>query len=157
MYSSGVRAGSFQHGVYDAFTAGGKFKWKLNRLLSSDKELKRRVKTARDAPGPGTPGDIAAGYLRCMDDALESATHWVAEHPKNAWQLRVIKPDANGLWLARDLAPGSYEIVIRGKASGFDASWEATIDLSEGRTYTLPAFKPRFVNYAKSPPTPPSP
>jgi hypothetical protein len=148
MYQSGLRAGSFTH-AYDTDTAGGQFHDRKNKSLSSDKELKTLMKSTRHAPLPEAADEIAAHYLQSLDQALAATSEWVAKHPKNAWQLRVITPDAQGSWSVGGLEPGSYEIVIRGRIAGYDADWEAGVDLAPGETVSLPLVRPRFICRSK--------
>jgi len=85
-----------------------------------------------------------AYYLQSVDEALTQARGWLTKHPDRAWQMKTVAPDTQGFWFVEGLQPGSYELVVRGKSSGYDADWEAEVDLATGRTISLPKTRPRF-------------
>jgi len=136
-------AGSFSH-VNDVDTAGGQFSHHLNDALAKNKELKSLEKSARKNPQPETADQIAAYYLQSVDETLAQVRGWLAKHPDRSWQMRSLTPDGQGFWSVEDLKPGGYEVVARGKCSGYDADWEGGVDLDAGKTISLPLMRPRF-------------
>jgi hypothetical protein len=132
---------------FDSDTAGGQFHLQLNKLLEKNKDLKRLEKTARHNPRPDDANQIAAYFLQSVDEALTWVQGWLTKHPDRAWQMKALTPDRRGLWSAEGLRPGEYEVVVRGKLSGYDADWEATVDLDPGRTVSLPLTRPRFFRH----------
>lgn len=137
MFASGMASGSFTH-RYDTDTAGGQYKYKLEKLdASANKQVKTLAKS-------GQSDQIAKIYLGSVDAALAAVSAWASKHPDRAWQVRTVTPDAEGFWSTDDLPPGSYEIVARGAVRGHDADWEASVDLDSGKTISLPLTRPRF-------------
>lgn len=130
-FSSAMEAGKFSH-AEDTDTAGGQFRYHLNKLLAKNNE---------------TADQIAAYYLQSVDEALKEVRSWLTKHPDRTWQMKTIMPDERGFWSAEDLQPGGYEVMVRGKGSGQDADWEGSVDLAPGRTISLPLTRPRFVHH----------
>jgi hypothetical protein len=146
LFSSVMQGGSFSH-ANDVDTAGGQFRWQLNNLLDKNKELKSLEKSARQNPRPEAANQIAAYYLQSVDDALAQVRNWLTKHPDRAWQMKTVEPDGKGSWSAEGLKAGGYEVVVRGKLSGYDADWEASVDLAPGRVISLPLTQPRFFRH----------
>lgn len=146
LFSSGMERGSFSH-VTDTDTAGGQYTHELNDILAKSKDLKDLEKNARKNPRPEAADQIASYYLQSVDEALSRLGSWLAKHPDRAWQMKTTTPNADGLWSVTGLNPGGYEIVVRGKFSGYDADWEAAVDLAPGRTISLPLTQPRFFRF----------
>jgi len=137
MFASGMASGSFTH-RYDTDTAGGQYKYKLEKLVgSANKQVKTLAKS-------GQADEIAKIYLGSVDAALAAVSEWANKHPDRAWQVRTVTPDTQGFWSTDDLPPGSYEIVVRGAVGGHDADWEASVGLDSGKTISLPLTRPRF-------------
>jgi len=130
--------------LYDVDTAGGQFMYLLNNLLARDKELKNLTKSARKNPGPVAADQIAARYLRSVDDALTQARDWMTKHPDRTWQMATAAADERGFWTVEALRPGEYEVVARGKILGNDADWESGANVEPRRTNYLPLIQPRF-------------
>jgi hypothetical protein len=146
LFSSAMEAGSFSH-VNGVDTAGGEFSYHLNNLLAKNKELKNLEKSARHNPRPETADQIAAYYLQSVDEALAQVRSWLTKHPDRNWQMKTVAPDGQGFWSVEDLQSGGYEVVVRGKSSGYDADWEGGVDLAPGRTISLPLTRPRFFRH----------
>ena len=138
--------GTFSH-VNDDGTAGGRYRNILSNLLDKNRDLKRLFKEVQHNPDPEIASRIATYYLQSEDEALAQISSWLAEHQNRSWQMRTIVPDAEGFWSAEGLQPGEYEVVVRGKFPGFDAEWEASVDVSPGQTISLPLTRPRFVRH----------
>jgi hypothetical protein len=143
LFSSAMAAGSFSH-VNDVDTAAGQFSLRLNDLLSKNKELKKLEESARRNPRPEAADQIATYYLQTLDEALTQVRSWLTKHPDRSWQMKTVTPDERGFWLIEGLQPGGYEVVARGKCSGYDADWESKADLAPGRTISMPLTRPRF-------------
>jgi hypothetical protein len=146
LFSSVMEGGSFSH-ANDVDTAGGQFRYQLNDLLAKNKELKSLEKSARRNPRPEVADQIAAYYLQSVDEALNRVRNWLTKHPDRAWQMKTVSPDGRGFWSAEGLQPGGYEVVARGKFSVYDADWEGGVDLSPGRTISLPLTRPLFFRH----------
>lgn len=145
-FARAMAGNSFSHAL-DVDTAGGQFSYHLNNLLAKNKELKSLMKSVRHNPRPEDASQIAAYYLQSIDEALASVGTWLTKHPDRTWQMETILPDEKGLWSAEGLHPGGYEIVVRGEFSGYDADWEATLDLAPGSTISVPLTRPRFFRH----------
>lgn len=76
--------------------------------------------------------------------SLAQVRSWLDKHADRAWQMKSVTPDERGVWAIDGLSAGSYELVVRGKISGYDAGWEGSVDLAPGRTVSLPLTRPRF-------------
>lgn len=146
LFSSAMEAGSFSH-VNDVDTAGGQFLYQLNNLLAKNRELKSLEKSARQNPRPETVDQIAAYYLQSVDEALTQVRSWLTKHPDRAWQMKTVAPDAQGFWFVEGMQPGGYEVVVRGKFSGYDADWEGGVDLAPSKSISLPMTRPRFFRH----------
>ncbi len=143
LFSSPMEFGSFSH-VYDVDTAAGQFHYQLSKLLAKNKELKSLEKSERQNPQPEIVDQIAAYYLQSVDEALTQVSSWLTKHPNRTWQMRTVAPNAQGFWLVEGMPFGSYDVVVRGKFSGYDADWEGGGDLAPGRPISLPMTQPRF-------------
>lgn len=152
MFSSGMHWDSLQRGTFsnerDLGTAGGQFAYHMHRLLSRNKDLKRLMKYARKESDPRQRMEdalqIGRSYLQTTDEALALVRAWLAKHPGRSWQMETVMPNGQGLWSAAGLQPGSYEIVVRGRVLGYDADWEASVDLEPGKTLSIPLTQARF-------------
>jgi len=144
LFSSPREAGSFSH-ENNADTAGGQFREKFNNMLSKNKDLKNLQKSARQNPQADAPDQIAAVYLQSVDESLTQVRNWLTKHPDRTWQMKAVGTDEKGLWSVEDLSAGGYEVVVRGKVTGYDADWEGNVDLAPGRTVSLPLTRPRFL------------
>ncbi len=144
LFSSPMEASSFSH-VSNADTAGGQFSGQLNNLLAKNKELKNLQKSARQNSQPDTADQIAVVYLQSVDESLARVRSWLTKHPERTWQMKAVAPDEQGFWSVEGLLPGGYEVVVRGKVSGYEADWEGSVDLAPGGTVSLPLTRPRFV------------
>jgi len=142
-----LQNGTFSHEL-DLGTAGGQFAYHLNRLLARNKGLKRLEKNARKESNPRKRMEdalqIGRSHLQSTDEALALVRAWLAKHPGRSWQMETVTPNGQGLWSAPGLQPGSYEIVVRGRVLGYDADWEAAVDLEPGKTLSIPLTQARF-------------
>lgn len=126
-------------------TAGAQFRMRFKKLLSEDRELKNLEKRNRKGNDAEINNAMSALALRDLDEALAATRDWIAHHPDSAWQLRTVAPDRHGEWTTTGLAPGPYEIVVRGRFAQYDVDWEANVSLRSEMTLTLPMTSPRFI------------
>lgn len=148
LFSSAMEAGSFSHPPFNNVdTAGGQFRYHLKNLLAKNKELKSLYKSVRQNPRPEAANQIATYYLQSVDEALIQVRSWLTKHSDRTWQMKTVAPDEQGLWSVEGLQPGGYEVLVRGKVSGYDADWEGGVDLAPGRTISLPLTRPRFLRH----------
>lgn len=130
-------------------TAGNYYQDQNNKVMGPvSKEIKALTKNKDPQAAAANADKIAELVLRGIDQALAATRDWAEKHPKKAWQIRSLAPDAQGVWAADNLQPGSYEIVIRGTVAGRDLDWEASVDLHSGKTISLPLDRPRFFRMA---------
>jgi hypothetical protein len=137
----GMRDKFFTHQP-SPYDAGGRFSYGYMKLVEHDKALMAIAKE-KHAQSDERAVEIATRTLRYEDESIAATLDWAAKHPKDAWQVLVITPDEQGLWEAKGLWPGSYEIVVRGKVSRMDADWVFSVDLEPGDTQSL-EYQPRF-------------
>jgi len=128
-------------------TAGRQFSYHLNNLLAKNKELKRLQKSVRRNPQPGDADAIAGEYLWSVDEAFNRTREWLAKHPDRSWQMHAVALDPRGSWLIEDLRPGSYRVVVRGRSAGYDADWEASVDVVAGNIASVTWTHPRFLRH----------
>jgi len=148
MYESGMVNGSFAPGhapfrVNNPDTAGGQYKYQLETLRSTNKELKALLKVKR--PDGRQYDQFSKLSLAAIDEALLRASDWLSNHPERSWEMVRTTADAEGCWSVEGLKPGSYKIVVRGRVKGHDADWEGEVDLSPGRTIALPLTTPHYL------------
>lgn len=143
LFSSPMETGSFSH-TSNLDTAGGRFREQLNSLFAKNKELKNLQKSSRQSTQPDVADQIATIYMQTVDESLAQVRSWLDKHADRAWQMKSVTPDERGVWAIDGLSAGTYELVVRGKISGYDADWEGSVDLAPGRTVSLPLTRPRF-------------
>jgi len=137
---------TFWHGN-NLDTAGGQFRERFNGLLAGNKELKSLEKRVRHNPQPEDVNQMGAYYLRSVDEALTWVHSYLTKHPDRGWEMKTVTPDGRGFWSAEGLAPGGYDVVVRGKLLQYDTDWEGEVDLPPDTTISLPLTRPRFLSH----------
>jgi hypothetical protein len=138
----GMRDKFFTHQP-SPYDAGGRFSYGYMKLVEHDKALMAIAKDKHEQSDERAL-EIATRSLRYEDESIAATLDWAAKHPKDAWQVLVITPDEQGLWEAKGLWPGSYEIVVRGRVSRMDADWVFSVDFEPGNTQGNLEDQPRF-------------
>lgn len=88
-------------------------------------------------------GNILNGHvIQCVDEAAVYVTDWAQKHPNDAWQVRILTADENGLWSIDGLAPGDHTVIARTHFAGHDALWEAYYTVKQGEAQVIRPFQP---------------
>jgi hypothetical protein len=92
---------------------------------------------------------LNAHQIQCTDEAIAYVSDWAQKHPNNAWQVKTLTADENGLWSNEDLTPGDHTVIARAHFAGHDALWQISYTVKQGQTQVIRPFQPVMSDHVR--------